>query len=101
METIYDRIKKRRKELHMSQEKLAQLTGYKDKSSISYIEKGEKDLPQNKISIFADALQTSQSYLMDGYDINVIYHQILGMSKMDQMLLINKLIDMAKQEKML
>lgn len=101
METIYDRIKKRRKELHMSQEKLAQLTGYKDKSSISYIEKGEKDLPQNKISIFAEVLQTSQSYLMDGYDVNVIYHQILGMSKMDQMLLINKLIDMAKQEKML
>ena len=101
METIYDRIKKRRKELHMSQEKLAQLTGYKDKSSISYIEKGEKDLPQNKISIFAEVLQTSQSYLMDGYDVNVIFHQILGMSKMDQMFLINKLIDMAKQEKML
>lgn len=101
METIYDRIKKRRLELHMSQTKLAELTGYKDKSSISFIEKGTKDLPQNKISVFAEALQTSQSYLMDGYDVNVIYHQILGMSKMDQMLLINKLIDMAKQEKML
>ena len=98
METIYERIRKRRKELNMSQEVLAQKVGYKEKSAIAHIEKGRKDIPQSKIIAIAEALNTTTSYLMDGYDINAIFNQILSMNSMDQMLLINRLIDTKQEE---
>jgi len=94
METIYNRIEKRRKELGMSQDELALLVGYKEKSSISHIEKGRKDIPQTKIVAFAKALKTTPSYLMDGYDLETIYNQIMNMDRFDQMILINRLIKM-------
>ena len=39
---LYERIKKRREELGMSQDELAQKLGYKSRSTIAKIEKGEK-----------------------------------------------------------
>lgn len=98
METIYNRIEKRRKELGISQEELAGLVGYKEKSSISHIEKGHKDIPQSKIMAFAKALKTTPSYLMDGYDLETIYNQILNMNDFDQMLLINRLIKLMEEK---
>ena len=64
MATLYDRIKSRRTELGMTIEELARKMGYKDKSSISKIEKGKADIPQSKIAAFADALETTPAYLM-------------------------------------
>ena len=61
---LYQRIKARREELEMSQEELAQMLGYKSRSSINKIEKGETDIPQSKIKAFADALKTTPKYLM-------------------------------------
>ncbi len=62
------RIAERRKELHLSQTKLAELTGYSDKTAISKIENGQSNLTQTKIVIFADALQTTTMYLMGWVD---------------------------------
>lgn len=62
------RIADRRKELHLSQTKLAELTGYSDKTAISKIENGQSNLTQTKIVIFADALQTTTMYLMGWVD---------------------------------
>ena len=45
---LYQNIKSRRTELKMSQDTLAELTGYKDRSSIAKIEKGEVDLAESK-----------------------------------------------------
>jgi transcriptional regulator with XRE-family HTH domain len=74
MSTIIGRkIQKRRKELGITQEELASKMGYKSKSSINKIELGINDIPQNKISLFADALMTTPSYLMGWEDGNV-YH---------------------------
>ena len=67
MTTIGDRIKARRLELDMSQDELARLVGYKSRSSINKIEKGENDIPQSKIAAFAAALETTPEYLM-GWD---------------------------------
>ncbi len=53
---LYKNIRKFRKEKKMSQQRLAELTGYTDRSSIARIEKGEIDLPQSKIFLFANAL---------------------------------------------
>ena len=69
MTTLYDRIKARRKELNMSQEELANKLGYKSRSSVNKIEKGENDIPQSKIDAFAKALDTTPSYLM-GWENN-------------------------------
>lgn len=60
-------IKKRREELGMSQEQLAQKTGYKSRSSINKIEVDGRGLPQSKIFAFAQALETTPAYLM-GWD---------------------------------
>lgn len=61
---LYNNIKQRRKELNISQEKLAKMVGYNDRSAITKIEKGEVDLPQSKIILFAKALNTTPGQLM-------------------------------------
>jgi hypothetical protein len=47
---------------------------------------------------FAKALKTTPSYLMDGYDLETIYNQILNMNDFDQMLLINRLIKLMEEK---
>lgn len=53
-----------RLERGMSQDTLAKLTGYTDRSSIAKIEKGLVDLQQSKIELFAKALGTSSRELV-------------------------------------
>lgn len=50
------RIKAFRKRLKMSQEELAKLTGYTDRSSIARIEKEEFELSETKLMLMAQAL---------------------------------------------
>ena len=61
---LYKNIKNRRKELGLSQEELAKMVGYTDRSSIAKIESGDVDLPQSKIVAFARALDISPGDLM-------------------------------------
>lgn len=68
---IYKRIRTRREDLGISQEELAKRLGYRSRSSINKIEKGENDIPQSKIVAFAQALQTTPEYLM-GWELNAI-----------------------------
>ena len=60
-------VKTRREELEMSQETLADLVGYKHKSSINKIEVGKSDVPRSKVPAFAAALRVSELELQ-GYD---------------------------------
>lgn len=53
------RIKIFRKRVGLSQEALAKLTGYTDRSSIARVEKGEIDISESKIKLFAAALGVS------------------------------------------
>lgn len=64
---LYMNIKKRREDIGMSQTKLAELTGYADKTMISKIENGNVDLAQSKIVAIAKALKTTPRALM-GWD---------------------------------
>lgn len=66
---LYRRIKMRREELDMSQDELAAKVGYKSRSTIAKIESGINDIPQSKLKTFAQALETTVSYLM-GWDEN-------------------------------
>lgn len=77
---LYKNIKNRRTELHLTQSELADKMGYADKSMIAKIEKGLVDLPQSKILAFAEALETTPSYLMgwetlDDEEIGDVFHK--------------------------
>ena len=48
---LYQNIKRLREEKGLSQDALAKLTGYTDRSSITKIEKGQVDLQQSKIEL--------------------------------------------------
>lgn len=60
----YERIKMLRVQSKLSQEELARLTGYTDRSSIAKIEAGKVDLTESKISAFANVFGVSPSYIM-------------------------------------
>lgn len=66
MKELYDNIRKRRQQLNMTQEQLADKMGYSEKSMISKIEKGKVNLSERKIEQFAKVLQISPVELM-GY----------------------------------
>ena len=59
-------IKKRRFELGMSQQELADALGYKTRSTIAKIESGENDVTQKKLQHFAEALDTTVESLITG-----------------------------------
>ncbi|MBR6405276.1 MAG: helix-turn-helix transcriptional regulator [Lachnospiraceae bacterium] len=62
--TIGERIQTRRIELGLTQDDLAQLLGYKSRSSINKIENESRNLTQSKIKAISDALQTTPAYIM-------------------------------------
>ena len=66
---LYENIKRLREEKGLSQEALAKLTGYTDRSSITKIEKGQVDLQQSKIELFAKALGTTSKDLVGWDDV--------------------------------
>lgn len=59
-------IKKRRFELRMSQQELADAMGYKTRSTIAKIESGENDVSQKKLQKFAEVLDTTVEALISG-----------------------------------
>lgn len=67
---LYENIKRRRIELGLSQQELAEKAGYTDRSSIAKIEAGKVDLTQSKIKSFAEALGLTPSELM-GWEDNL------------------------------
>ena len=72
---LHETIKRLREERGLSQEALAQKTGYTDRSSIAKIEKGQVSLSAAKIALFAKALGTTPGYLTgwgEGTPDNVI-----------------------------
>lgn len=68
MLALYENIRRLRQKRGMSQDELAKLVGYGDRTSIAKIESGKVDLPQSKIVAFANALQCSPAYLMGWTD---------------------------------
>lgn len=64
---LYENIKSLRKQNHWTQEELAKMVGYTDRSSIARIEAGEIDLSQSKILEFAKVFDVAPGDLM-GWD---------------------------------
>lgn len=63
MET-YENIKRLREMRGLSQDQLAEMVGYRDRSSIAKVESGRVDLTQSKIAAFAKALGVTLTQLM-------------------------------------
>lgn len=64
MAGIGARIRAKRAALGITQEELAKMLGYKNKSTIAKIENGINDITQSKVLEFAAALHTTVAYLM-------------------------------------
>ncbi len=64
METVGQRIKRRREELGLSQDALAKMLGYRSRSSINKIELASRNLNQSQVTAIAAALQVSPLYIL-------------------------------------
>ena len=64
-----ERIQQRRKELGMTQDDLAVALGYKSRSSINKIEKGEREIPVKLLNDLAAALFTTTEYILGSNDV--------------------------------
>ena len=61
---LHEMIRHLREERGLSQGVLAEMVGYRDRSSIAKVEAGKVDLSQSKIAAFATALGVTPAYLM-------------------------------------
>lgn len=73
--TVADRIRDKRKEMGLSQDDLARMMGYKDKTSISKIENSGNDISMKKIDKIAKVLDTTPEILM-GWEKEEQYERI-------------------------
>ncbi len=76
MHQLYKNIKNFREEKNMSQTKLAELTGYTHRSSITKIEKGEVDLSLSKIEQFAEVFGKDPGDLVGWEEDSIEGHPI-------------------------
>lgn len=61
---LYNNIKKFRLQRGLTQDQLAKLTGYTDRSSIAKIERGLVDISQSKLELFATVLHVTAGELI-------------------------------------
>ena len=72
METVGERIKKRREDLGLSQMQLAIKMGYNNRSAISRAETSGDDIGANRVKKFAEALNCTPAYLMGWKDVDFV-----------------------------
>ena len=66
--TIGQRIKERRKELHLTQSELGERLGNISKASVSKVENDTEDLTLDRVRRYAEALHCSPGYLAGWVD---------------------------------
>lgn len=64
-------IRERRLELGMTQEQLAHIIGYKDKTAVYKIEAGINDVNQKTLKKFAEALDVPITYFLEGFNVDI------------------------------
>lgn len=77
MEIVYENIRKRRKEIKMTQAELADRCGYKDHTTINAIEHGKIDISLGRLKQIATALGTTPRILL-GWGDEVKKIPVLG-----------------------
>ncbi len=66
MDRVYENIRRRRKELHMTQKELADKCGYTDHTTINKMENGLVDVTLGRLKMIAKALDTTIFDLLEG-----------------------------------
>ena len=66
MDRVYENIRRRRKELHMTQKELADKCGYTDHTTINKMENGLVDVTLGRLKMIAKALDTTIFNLLEG-----------------------------------
>lgn len=66
MDRLYENIRRRRKELHMTQKELAYKCGYTDHTTITKMEKGQVDVTIGRLKQIAAVLDTTVVDLIMG-----------------------------------
>lgn len=97
--TVGEKIRQRREELKISQYELAQLVGYKSRSSINKIEMDLYHVPQDKMKLLATALHTTPSDLLGWSDADGKLSkecQVMDDEARDFLFLLNRLDDVDK-----
>ena len=94
---LYRNIKRRRLELHMSQQQLAELTGYSSKSMIAHIESGNVDLSISKIELFAKVLKMDPGDLLGPTPSSV--PQLSGLTS-SEIRIVKKLLKLDDQDQL-
>ena len=97
MSKIGENIRKKRIELGMTQEELANCVGYSSKTTINKIEQGVNDVPQNKIVKFAEVLGTKPSVLMGWVDEQTIKKNDVLTNIVNQLRIDQELLEMVEQ----
>lgn len=64
VQVLSENIRRRRSELQMSQDELAKLVGYRNRSTISKIESGQVDIGVTKLMDIAKVLRVSVDRLL-------------------------------------
>lgn len=82
--SIGSNIKKRRFELRMSQQDLADALGYKSRSTIAKIESGKNDVTQKKLRRFAEVLDTTVEALILGVHKTPSHPRIATVSMLEK-----------------
>lgn len=85
-------IKKRRLELNISQQDLANAMGYKTRSTIAKIESGENDVTQKKLEKLATILDTTVEKLIGISNIANNFHDSIVSNSFDSSLSRNKTV---------
>ena len=70
--TVADRIKDLRVKQGLSQDDLAKKMGFKNRSSVTQVEKSGNDITLRKVEKYAKALGVSPAYLMGWEDYDVV-----------------------------
>lgn len=80
--TVGERIRKRRLELGLTQDELAERLGYKGRTSVCVVETGGDNVTTTKVKKFAMALGVSPGYLM-GWDAEDGYTEVVPVANIE------------------
>ena len=70
--TTSDRIRETREKRGLTQQQLAEMVGYTNRSSIAKVEKGMVDLSETKIAAFAKALNVTPAFLLGSVQTGLV-----------------------------
>ena len=99
--TVGERIKQRRLQLNLTQEELAELAGYKHKSSINKIELDQARLTPDRIQVFCRVLGVTPDFFFygsEGCETSIMMESLSPINQEKLLSYYNYLLDQQNKE---